>query len=199
MVTIQLLFSIIRVIQAVTLIPTWGILAWFVHQFILYDISPPSSILVLFIATLVGTAWALASAVAVHLRRPHHLYIIILFADLLILVALITGVVFLFEINSQDYAPLGVEFEILPFVMVTPSEWGGDYDVYTGYEEFYSWIRTRLLMLRSAWALAILNCVLWFFSALLALVIYRRSVGAAVHERSTVEGKPGAVRKGRWY
>ena len=199
MVTLQLLFSIIRVIQVVTLIPTWGILAWFIHQFNLTGTSPPDSVLVLFIATLVGTAWALASSLAVHLRRPHYLHIIIFFVDVTILVALIAGVVTLFRVHGHDYAPLGVEFETLPFVMVTPSDWNGDFDVYTGYAEFYSWIRRRFLMLRSVWALAILNCVLWFFSALLALVIHRRNERIAVHERSTVDGKSGAVRKGRWY
>lgn len=218
MVTIQLLFSIVRVIQVVTLIPTWGILAWFVHQFQLYDTSPPASTLVLFIAALVGTAWALASSLTAHLRRSHNLYIFISFADLLVLIALITGVVFLFRINGQDYAPLGVEFETFPFVMVTPDLNPDVYDVYTGYAEFYSWIRKRFLMLRSAWALAILNCILWFFSALLALVIFRRIERVAAHERSTrqtekidqdltpttsitvtVDGKPEVVGKGRWY
>jgi len=53
-------------------------------------------------------------------------------------------------------------------------------------------------MLKAAWALGILNCVLFFISALLALFIYRRNERVAVREKGYVVDDRRRVRRGRW-
>ncbi|KAF8429046.1 hypothetical protein EV426DRAFT_206771 [Tirmania nivea] len=183
----KLLFPIIRALQLLTLIPIWGMLAWFVHQYDRDSQPIPAEILVLFIASLVGTAWGLVSFFQFH--HSIGISILVFVMDMVILGGLIAGVVFLRRIRNQECTAVSVPFQI---------SWG---DYYLTWDNGNGWdisFRKSCMMLKSAWALGIVNCVLFFITALLALFIYRRNERVAVREKGYVVDDRRPVRRGRW-
>ena len=92
--------------------------------------------------------------------------------DTLVLGGLIAGVVLLRDVNDYDCAELSVPVA----VRWGDHSWSWD----DGRQGWHARVRKECMMVKSAWALAIVNCVLWFMSALLALAIYRRNERVAV-------------------
>jgi len=184
----KLFFPIIRAFQLLTLIPIWGMLAWFVHQYSKNDRSPPAEILVLFIASLIATLWALISFFQFH--HSMGISILVFVVDMLILGGLIAGVVLLRGVRNQDCtafsAPVGIN-------------WGDDSWTLDNGQGWDVSVKKSCMMAKSAWALGIVNCVLWFISALLALMIYRRNERVAVREKGYVVDDRRHARRRGWF
>src|SRR5579862_2621009 len=68
-------FSFWRLSQIFTLIPTLGMLAWFVHGYVLSQSLTPDFVLVLFIASVLATVWAIYTLFA-HDHTTHSSYFI---------------------------------------------------------------------------------------------------------------------------
>ncbi|KAF8471766.1 hypothetical protein BDZ91DRAFT_716485 [Kalaharituber pfeilii] len=184
----KILFPIIRALELLTLIPIWGMLAWFVHQYEENNSSVPARILVLFIASLVATFWAIVSFFQFH--HSIGISMLVFIVDMLILGGLIAGVVFLRDIRNEDCSTLSVPVGI----RYGDDEWSWDNG-----EGWSANIEKRCMMLKSAWALGIVDCVLFFISAFLALLIYRRNERVAVRRKGYVVEDRRPVRRRGWF
>ena len=184
----KLFFPIIRAFQLLTLIPIWGMLAWFVHQYTKNDQSPPAEYLVLFIASLIATLWALISFFQFH--HSIGISIIVFVVDMLILGGLIAGVILLRDVRKNDCtsfsAPIGGTYGNQSWTWDNGQGWDVSF-------------KKTCMMEKSVWALGIVNCVLWFISALLALMIYRRNERVAVREKGYVVDDRRPARRRGWF
>lgn len=143
--------------QIVTLIPTMGMLAWFVHNFVEQNALTPNYVLVLFIVSVLALAWAIYTLFTWHRSTTSSNGVA--FIDLLFVGAFIAGVYFLRHIAGQDCTNVtrgdgwSVNFGGLATVSGSSLDWTTD---------------KPCAMLKAAFAFGIMNCVMFFFTAVLA-------------------------------
>jgi hypothetical protein len=89
-----------RVMEIITLIPTLGMLAWFVSWYDERNVLTPRSILVLFVVSVLGAAWALGTLFLY--ARARHSANFVAFVDLLFVGAFIGAVYALRGITNAD-------------------------------------------------------------------------------------------------
>ncbi|KAK7417819.1 hypothetical protein QQX98_004293 [Neonectria punicea] len=151
-----LFFVCNRILQILTLIPTMGMLAWFVHGFVEQNALTPDSILVLFIVSVLALAWAIFTLFSYHRSSANALFVAVV--DLGFVGALIAAVWYLRGIRNADCTNVsrdGVWVSRLGDVTVT----GPDYD----------WTTDKpCAMLKACWAFAIINIILFFFTSVIA-------------------------------
>jgi Membrane-associating domain len=141
------IFTILRVLQILTLIPIWGLLAYFVDKYA-YE---PDWLLCLFVVSILATIWAIGSLLTLY-RRHVPVYVAVI--DLIFFGLLIAGVVLLApRVTNTDcmgmYGNLGS---------------GGWY-----------WGK-ECSMYKAAYALGILNIIMFFITSLLAAWIWRKAL-----------------------
>ena len=158
-------FSIIRVLEILTLIPVWGLLAWFVDRW--QPSTPPDAILFLFIVAILATVWSIATLLMYRRMQWTPLYIAIM--DLIFFGLLIGGVVLLAPLvrwtDCINWSGYGWWF------MGSSGGWrSGDVAA-----------DKQCMMLKSAWGLGILDVILFFATAVLAWHVWHSS-GLVVHE-----------------
>jgi hypothetical protein len=95
-----IIVTIFRLCELLTLIPTLGMLSWFVHVFTKQNQLTPTSILVLFIVVVLASVWAFATLVAYHNARRNAAFVSAV--DLLIFGGLIAGVYYLRDVTAWD-------------------------------------------------------------------------------------------------
>jgi len=149
-------FTLLRILQILTLIPIWGILAYFVDRYPMVENSAFSDILCLFIVAIFATVWAIAT-ISLFYRRHVPMWAAII--DLCFFGLLIAGVVLLAPfVRNADC--VGVN-------------WGWGYgDVYWSKE---------CTMYKAVYALGIMNIIMFFFTAVLAAWIWRKHTTVAVY------------------
>ncbi|RPA91501.1 hypothetical protein L873DRAFT_1831372 [Choiromyces venosus 120613-1] len=152
-------FALLRILQILTLIPIWGILAYFVNKNPGIENTPLSNILCLFIVAILATAWAIAT-ISLFYRR--HLPMWAAIIDLCFFGALIAGVVLLAP-WAQDTNCVGVNWN-----------WGWGY-MMSGY-----WNK-ECSMYKAAYALGILNILMFSLTAVLAAWIWRKHTTVVVY------------------
>ncbi|KAH0338391.1 hypothetical protein KCU81_g7661, partial [Aureobasidium melanogenum] len=166
------LFLSFRIAQLLTLIPIVGMLAWFVHGFVVNNQLTPTYILLLFITSVLAAAWTLATLVT-YLRARHSALFVAL-VDLAFVGTLIAAVYELRAITNQDCAHFSsgsIYLSLGPFG-------------YYGRESGSQWalhINKTCAMLKACFALAIINIIFFFITFLLALLVHRHH-----RERDTV-------------
>ncbi len=142
-----------------------GMLAYFVRGFTSSNVLTPDYILTPFIASVLAVAWALGTLFTYH--RARHSAFFVAFVDLCFVAAFIASAVALRGIAREDcanfaagrlYANLG------PFGSWGRS-WGSAWAANTS---------KTCAMLKASFAFVVMNCVVWFFTALLALFLHRR-------------------------
>ncbi|KAI9884996.1 MAG: hypothetical protein M1823_003198 [Watsoniomyces obsoletus] len=159
-----LAFAFWRWMQIITLIPTLGMLAWFVRGFTSSNVLTPNYVLVLFITSVLATAWALGTLLMYH--RTRHSAFFVSFVDFCFAAALIAGVVVLRRIGGEDcnnFAASGFYADLGPF-----GSWGSSW----GSE----WARNpnkTCAMLKACFAFSIMNIIFFFTTSFLALFIHR--------------------------
>jgi hypothetical protein len=89
-----------RIMQIITLIPTLGMLAWFVQWYDERNFLTPRSILVLFIVSVLGAAWAMGTLFLY--ARARHSANFVAFIDILFVGAFIGAVYALRAISDAD-------------------------------------------------------------------------------------------------
>ncbi|KAG0634713.1 hypothetical protein HOY80DRAFT_507827 [Tuber brumale] len=149
-------FTLLRILQILTLVPIWGILAYFVDKYPMVENGVFSDILCLFIVAIFATIWAIAT---ISLFYSRHVPMWVAVIDLCFFGVLIAGVVLL-----------------APFVRNTDCigiNWGW------GYADGY-WSR-ECSMYKAAYALGIMNIIMFFLTAMLAAWIWRKHTTIAVH------------------
>lgn len=89
-----------RIMEIITLIPTLGMLAWFVDWYNDRSLLTPQSVLVLFVVSVLGAAWALGTLFLY--ARARHSAGFVAFVDLLFVGAFIGAVWCLRGIADAD-------------------------------------------------------------------------------------------------
>ncbi|KAI5254016.1 hypothetical protein E4T42_02600 [Aureobasidium subglaciale] len=158
------LFLSFRIAQILTLIPIVGMLAWFVHGFVVKNQLTPTFILLLFITSVLAAAWALATLVA-YLRARHSALFVAL-VDLAFVGTLIAAVYELRAITNQDcsnFSSGSIYLSLGPFGYYGRQS-GSDWSLH---------INKTCAMLKACFALAIMNIIFFFTTFLLALLVHR--------------------------
>lgn len=118
-------FILWRMMEIITLIPTLGMLAWFVHFYDSTFQRTPTSILVLFIVSVLGAAWAIGTLFLY--TRAKHSAGFVAFVDLLFVGAFIGSVYALRDIAKADCSSwdrTGTFSIDLGFLTATGNRWG---------------------------------------------------------------------------
>lgn len=150
-----LLFLSFRILEILTLIPIVGLLAYFVHGFVSVNQLTPTYILVEFITSVLALAWTLATVVA-YLRARHSALFVAL-VDLAFMATFIAAVVLLRGVTNwscTNFTAGSFYISLGPFG-------------YYGRQSDSPWaanINKNCAMLKAAFALGIIECILFFFT-----------------------------------
>ena len=136
-------FLLTRLLQLTTLIPIVGMLSWFVHIYVKANALTPNEILVLFIVSVLASAWALATLL-LYFSARHSANIVALF-DLSFVGALIAGVYLLRGPGTANCS--NIEFYAVD---------GTGGVAYSG--------NKVCSMLKASFALGIINIILFFWT-----------------------------------
>lgn len=154
-------FAFWRFLQIITLIPTLGMLAWFVHIYTDNNQLTPDYILVLFITSVLGAVWAICTLFSYHRSKQNAWFVS--FIDLCFVGAFIAGVYKLRFISHQNCASASRTSG------VTVSGALGSVTVNGFHVDF----NKTCSMLKASFAFGIINCILFFFTSVLALFVGR--------------------------
>ena len=164
------LFLSFRIAQILTLIPIVGMLAWFVHGFVVNNQLTPTYILLLFITSVLAAAWTLATLVT-YLRARHSALFVAL-VDLAFVGTLIAAVYELRAITNQDcsnFSTGSIYLSLGPFGYYGRQS-GSDWSLH---------INKTCAMLKACFALAIMN-IIFFFTTFVSYLFMRISAGKSL-------------------
>ncbi|KAI0018553.1 hypothetical protein F4780DRAFT_512975 [Xylariomycetidae sp. FL0641] len=146
-----------RILQILTLIPTMGMLAYFVHGYVSLNQLTPDYILVLFIVSVLALAWCIYTLFSYHRSSSNASFIAAV--DLLFVGALIGGAYalrFVARADCTHVAPGGAtDVTLGPFGSASINHWDLHVD-------------KSCAMLKACFAFAVMNCVFFLLTSLLA-------------------------------
>jgi len=180
-----LLFAFWRFMEIITLIPTLGMLGYFVHVYTNANALTPNYILVLFIVSALSSAWTIATLFTYHRTRTNALFVS--FIDLCFLGALIAAVYQLrFMVpasctNVSPGAPYIISFGALGSVDVNGLSVSTD---------------KICAMLKASFVFGIMNCVFFAITSFVALSIGRAYERENVVLKETHYSRHGHRRSG---
>jgi hypothetical protein len=152
-------FATWRFFEIVTLIPIVGMLSWFVHGYTKYNELTPTSILVLFIVSVIACFWAVATIIAYTMTKHNGRFVALV--DILLFGGLIAGVYELRGITSVNCASIGPgdthSFIIGLGIFGSAS---GAVD-----DPFSLHLDKNCSMLKASFALGIMNIIFFFWTA----------------------------------
>jgi len=160
-----LTFAIWRSFEIITLIPTIGMLSWFVHIYTKANSLTPTYILVLFIVSVLAGFWAIGTLLAYGATKYNAQFCAVV--DLLFVGAFIAGVYYLRGISNQDCAHwnpskasggINVGFASVGGTIVNP--FGVTFD-------------KSCAMLKASFAFGIMNIIFFFVTFLVLLWVAR--------------------------
>lgn len=145
-------FWLWRFLEIITLIPIVGMLAYFVNIFAMNNQLTPSSILVLFVVSVLAVVWALGTLFVYSRARYSASFVALV--DLLFVGAFIGGVYALRDIGNADCTSVEKH----------------DYSVNLGIAYIGSndaptlQTNKECAMLKASWAFGIMNCIFFFIT-----------------------------------
>ncbi|KAI1272362.1 hypothetical protein F5Y07DRAFT_403513 [Xylaria sp. FL0933] len=150
-------FAFWRFLQIITLIPTIGLLAYFVDGYNSLNALTPTYILVLFIVSVLAGAWAIATLFSYHRSSTNATFVAIV--DILFVGAFIGAVYALRWVSSADCAHVarGSSVDVSLGIFGSAAVNGVDVS-----------IDKSCAMLKASFAFGILNAIFFFFTAVLA-------------------------------
>ncbi|KAI1333897.1 hypothetical protein F5Y15DRAFT_320845 [Xylariaceae sp. FL0016] len=150
-------FAFWRFLQILTLIPTMGMLAYFVNGYVNANQLTPDYILVLFIVSVLALAWSIYTLFSYH-RSSTNASFVALF-DLLFVGAFIGAVYalrFIAGVDCADVVPGGTtDVTFGPYGSASVTNWDVNVD-------------KTCAMLKACFAFGIMNCVFFFITSILA-------------------------------
>ncbi|KAK3313071.1 hypothetical protein B0H66DRAFT_608126 [Apodospora peruviana] len=151
-------FAFWRFMEIITLIPTMGMLAWFVHGYVDANMLTPNYILILFIVSVLGLAWALFTLFSYHRSSSNARFVGLV--DLGFVGAFIAAVYYLRFITGADCNSVkaGSSYDVTFGIFGSAHISGVDIS-----------INKTCAMLKACFAFGIMNAVFFFFTAVLAL------------------------------
>jgi hypothetical protein len=176
--------TIIRVVEVLTLIPAWSLTAAIIAWYNSHGANPPGGVLCLFIVTLLSSVWAFCILIAVARARNTALWIA--FWDLVAVGILIAGVATTSNIANIECNAFSQNtiFVTSDGQQLTAENTGNGKNLWDN--------PNNCNLIRAAWGLTIANIILFFLSAILAVVIYRQNL-EGFRERVVVGKRPRAV------
>jgi len=149
-------FAFWRVMQIITLIPTMGMLAWFVDGYNKNNLLSPDWLLLSFIVSVLALAWAMFTLFTYH-RSSHNSKFVGL-VDLLFVGALIAAVYYQRFVRYYDCTHVAQD-----------GSWTGNFGFGSITVSNYN-INTdkSCAMTKATWAFLIMNTFFFFFTAILA-------------------------------
>ncbi|PWW80097.1 hypothetical protein C7212DRAFT_305742 [Tuber magnatum] len=162
--------TVFRIIQVLTLIPCWAILAALIDVYNKNGSAPPSGILCLFITALLASIWSFC--VLITSMRARNTALWMTFFDICFMAALIAGVALLSNIANAEcvVAPVATVIYTTDGQKVWQS--GGNKN---GTDDGIWHNDDNCSLVKAAWGLGVTNIILFFITAILAAVVYRRN------------------------
>ncbi|RAL06025.1 uncharacterized protein BO80DRAFT_86928 [Aspergillus ibericus CBS 121593] len=174
-----------RILELIFLIPIIGMMAYFVNGYLNANQITPAYILVLFIVSVIAAFWCIDTLIRFSTTKRSAMFVA--FVDLLFFGAFIAGV-----------------YELRFIAGATCSHWdGGSVYISLGPFGYYGYrsgnplsfhINKTCAMLKACFALGIIEVVFFFWTAILALAIYRRP--EVVVKETTVRRRSHSSRRG---
>ncbi|KAJ9643959.1 hypothetical protein H2201_008097 [Coniosporium apollinis] len=149
------LFISWRLLEIITLIPTLGMLAYFVRGYVSSNVLTPDFILVLFITSVLAAAWAIATTIAY--LKARHSALFVATVDLGFMACFIAGVYLLRGISNEsctDFRDGGFYLNLGPFGYLgsqTGSRWAVN-------------VNKTCAMLKASFAFGIMNVIFFFIT-----------------------------------
>ncbi|KAH8682562.1 hypothetical protein BX600DRAFT_506144 [Xylariales sp. PMI_506] len=152
-------FAFWRFMQIITLIPTMGMLAYFVNGYVTANALTPNYILILFIVSVLGLAWAIFTLFSYHRSSSNARFVALI--DLGFVGAFIAAVYYLrFIANANCTNVVAGSSVDISFGIFGSANVNG-IDINTD---------KTCAMLKACFAFGIMNCVFFFFTAVLAWI-----------------------------
>ena len=165
--------SIIRAVEVLTLIPAWSLTAAIISWYNSHGGDTPGGVLCLFIVTLLSSVWAFCILIVVARARNTALWIA--FWDLVAMGILIAGVattsnIANYECNAVSQNTVFVTSDGQRLTAENARNNGNNNS-----NNFWD-NPNNCNLIKAAWGLAIADIILFFVSAILAVVIYRQNM-----------------------
>ncbi|MCJ1477956.1 hypothetical protein MMC13_006631 [Lambiella insularis] len=188
-----LFFIFFRLLELVTLIPTLGMLAYFVNIYVNANALTPNYILVLFIVSVLAAAWALVTLFRRKSTRDSAAFVA--FIDICFVGAFIGAVYTLRGIanancvdTSGGLSSSGGVTSSGNTVTVSPLD--------INYTPFSINASKTCSMLKASWAFGIMNCIFFFITACLAMLMHRHERKEVVVEKTEYRRRSHESRRG---
>ncbi|KAL8789829.1 MAG: hypothetical protein Q9213_000897 [Squamulea squamosa] len=149
--------------EIITLIPTLGMLSYFVHQNQRSNLLTPNDILVLFIVSVLAAAWAILTVLRRKSTRDSAMFVS--FIDLCFVGAFIAGVYYLRAIGNADCTNFSADRRF----SVTINNNGVNGDA----PSIRSNTNKECAMRKASFAFGIMNCIFFAITAFLLLFMHR--------------------------
>ncbi|CAJ2499655.1 Uu.00g025080.m01.CDS01 [Anthostomella pinea] len=150
-------FAFWRFLQIVTLIPTMGMLAYFVHGWVELNQLTPDYVLVLFIVSVLALAWSIYTLFSYHRSSTNATFVAIF--DLLFVGAFIGAVYALRFIANANCSNVtrgsNTDISFGPYGYASVADWDINVD-------------KTCAMLKACFAFGIMNAVFFFITSILA-------------------------------
>ncbi|RFU33788.1 hypothetical protein B7463_g2539, partial [Scytalidium lignicola] len=164
-------FAFWRFMQIITLIPTLGMLAYFVHVYTSQNALTPTYVLILFIVSVLGAAWCIFTIITYSRTRSNGLFVA--FVDLCFVGALIAGVYELRFITGVNCSSVSRSSQLYIDL--------GDLGSAT-LNGFRVNVNKDCALLKASFAFGIMNCIFFFITSIMAWSVGRRSEEVIVKE-----------------
>lgn len=155
----EIFFACWRIVEFVTLIPIFSMLASLIHVYIRNNALTPTYILVLFIVSVLGAGWTIYTLFSYH--RSHTNARFVAFIDLCFIGSLIGAVYQLRFISHQSCGDATAD-----------AFWNISFPTATGTDSISPGKTCGLL--KASFALGIMNCILFLITAFFAFLIGRK-------------------------
>lgn len=182
----SLFFIFNRMVEITFLIPIIGMMAWFVHGYLQANMLTPAYILVLFITAVIAIFWAVDTLIRFSTTKRSAIFVA--FVDMLFFGAFIAGVYQLRFIANADCSHWdggSVWVSLGPF---------GEYGTHTD-NPLSLHVNKSCAMLKSCFALGIMETVFFIWTAFLALFLHSRDRERVV-VKETVRRRSHSSRRG---
>ncbi|KAI5818052.1 hypothetical protein BZA77DRAFT_386417 [Pyronema omphalodes] len=160
----------LRVLQILTLVPAWALMAAVLSWFQSSTHPTPASIVILFLILLLSSIWSFCILIAV--LRAHNTALWITFWDILIVGGLIAGISITSNLANYECGAVIRTY----YYTVDGRRLSDPGFLISDQPQQQFWDKAgNCALLKAAWGLALVNVLLFFGTALLAWLVYRRN------------------------
>lgn len=178
-------FTVLRILQFLSITVMWGILAYFVNVYNSAGLKTPDGVMLLFIVGILASIWTISTLILY--QRANVVPLWVVFWDVVAMALFIAGVVLIGNVTDANCVAYYGSWEKTTWYRQsytstsTPDDPAakiimGDMDSNTQYQQTNNgplMYNKPCSLLKAAFGLAIANIILFFFTALLGIGIWR--------------------------